>query len=457
MSLKAPILFIALLLLMLTTGVAAADEPISDRCLTGDPFELAKLADAIEDDSPPTGPQTINRHIIVERVGKGSMTDSPSEMAQGPTARGNPNPTEPPADQTPLDNVPLRIFNTRTQFDFRVTFSDELLKTINECHERNGRTAPGGPATPGAVEGQLFQFLPLAVRAGTGAAPTGVTGPVQPAGWSNGTDTRILRTPTTLWPWRTITNSSSGPTDTEPNCTLTLIGPRHLVTAAHCLVNFGTSAWKTRMLTPGRDGMNVSPYGSSWMDPTPPPGVSAWYIVPDPWLDPNTDSTGAEEFQWDIGAVLMLDRLGDQTGWMGYGAFPASDLNNRNQLNRGYPECDKIEAPIPCQSHRLYGDTQYCDVGYYHHQGSNGWNREYSITCDMGRGHSGSPLYHYRYVPSWQANGPYVAAVISWHECFSGLASDPNACTASDDDPNHVRRITPWVRDWISWLREQFP
>ena len=121
----------------------------------------------------------------------------------------------------------------------------------------------------------------------------------------------------------------------------------------------------------------------------------------------------------------MLDRLGDQTGWMGYGAFPSSDLKNRNQLNRGYPECDKIEAPANCQPHRLYGDKEYCDVGYYHHPGSNGWNREFSIDCDMGRGHSGSPLYHYRYIPSWQADGPYVAAVISWHECFSGLDSDP--------------------------------
>ena len=125
--------------------------------------------------------------------------------------------------------------------------------------------------------------------------------------------------------------------------------------------------------------------------PDAAPGISAWYIVPDPWLDPNTDSSGTNEFQWDIGAVLMLDRLGDQTGWMGYGAFPASDLNNRNQLNRGYPECDKIEAPANCQSHRLYGDKEYCDVGYYHHPGSNGWNREFSIDCDMGRGHSGSP------------------------------------------------------------------
>ena len=274
MSLKAPTLFVVLLLLLLTAGVAAADAPPPDPCLAGDPFELAKLAAAIEDDTPPTGPLTINRHIIVQRVGKGSMTDSPSEMTSGRTTPGNPNPTEPPADQTPLDNVPLRIFNTRTQFDFRVTFSDELLETINECHERSGRTAPGGPASPGAIEGQMFRFLPFIVAGNLAPRRTDApTGPAQPAGWSNGVDTRILRTPTTLWPWRTITNSSSGETDPEPNCTMTLIGPRHLVTAAHCLVNFGTTNWKTRMLTPGRDGMNVSPYGSSWMDATPPPGT----------------------------------------------------------------------------------------------------------------------------------------------------------------------------------------
>jgi V8-like Glu-specific endopeptidase len=232
------------------------------------------------------------------------------------------------------------------------------------------------------------------------------------------------------------------------------VGPRHLITAAHCLVNFGTSNWKTRVLTPGRDGQNVMPYGQTQITANPPPGVESWYIVPDPWLDPNTNDDGTEEFQWDIGMVLTVDRLGEQTGWMGYNAYPASDLNTRNQLNRGYPRCDVQEAPDGCQPHRLYGDSEYCDVGVYHHPGSNGWNREFSFSCDISRGHSGSPLYHYRYVPSWNAQGPYVAAVVSWHEC---LDDAPGQCTTSDNFPNHARRITPWARDALSWLREQFP
>jgi V8-like Glu-specific endopeptidase len=444
-----------MLLITIPGGIEASapwapQAPGADPCLDGDPFDLADLARAIADDTPPTGPITINQHIIVQAIRKADMRGGEEDLARGTRPKGVPDPSEPPANLTPLDNVPLRVFNTRTQLEFRVTFSDELLETIHECRERAGLTAPGGPASPGWIEGRRWVYLPSIFHAPAGRSP--VASPeagVAPAGWSDGVDTRILRTPTTLWPWRTITNSSSSASDTESNCTMTLIGPRHLVTAAHCLVDFGTSNWKTRLLTPGRDGQGVAPYGSSWMDPTPPAGTEAWYIVPDPWLDPNTPSDDAEEFQWDIGAVLMLDRLGEQTGWMGYGAFPASDLNTRNQLNRGYPSCDKPEAPASCQSQRLYGDTQYCDVGSYHHPGSNGWNREFSIDCDLSRGHSGSPLYHYRYVPSWGANGPYVAAVVSWHECTT--------CDAGDDYPNHVRRITPWVRDWISWLREQFP
>jgi hypothetical protein len=47
-----------------------------------------------------------------------------------------------------------------------------------------------------------------------------------------------------------------------------------------------------------------------------------------------------------------------------------------------------------------------------------------------------------------------VAAVVSWHEC---LDDAPGQCTTSDSFPNHARRITPWVRDALSWLKEQFP
>ena len=38
----------------------------------------------------------------------------------------------------PLDGAPMRVFNSRTKFEFRVTMSDNMLKSIYECHERRG-------------------------------------------------------------------------------------------------------------------------------------------------------------------------------------------------------------------------------------------------------------------------------------------------------------------------------
>ncbi|MCU0507883.1 MAG: hypothetical protein MUC34_05725 [Anaerolineae bacterium] len=462
MKIRFSALLAALMLLAAATASAQTATPYAPAapaapaapCLVGDPFNLAALTTAISNPNPPTAPVTIGAHILVQTVRKGTLERGGEDtLDTGRTGPGEKEPKELPPGQAGLDNVPLRIFNTRTQFEFRVTFSDEMLRTIGDCHEQKGMSAPGGPVAPGAVEGQWARYLPTmfgpAAARAVAAAPA-----VAPDGWSNGDDSRALRTPTTAWPWRTISQSTFSATDTQSRCTMTYVGPRHLITAAHCLVDFGTSNWKARTLTPGRDGQNVMPYGQTQITPNPPAGVESWYIVPDPWLDPNTNSSGTEEFQWDIGMVLTVDRLGEQTGWMGYGAFPSTDLNTRNQLNRGYPRCDVQEAPDSCQAHRLYGDSEYCEIGYYHHPGSNGWNREFAFSCDISRGHSGSPLYHYRWIPSWNATGPYVAAVVSWHECLDDAQGE---CDEDDDFPNHARRITPWVRDALSWLREEFP
>ena len=182
----------------------------------------------------------------------------------------------------------MRVFNTRTKLEYRVTMPDAMLRDLYSCHQRSGRTEAGGPSGDGVVEGRYRVALPLvagtAAASGQGSAEH--AGDVQTAGWSDGDDTRELLTPTTAWPWRAITQSSFDDDDTQSRCTMTLIGPRHLITAAHCLVNFGTSNWKTRQLAPARDGLGVLPFGASQMTADPPAGVDAWYIVPDPWLDP---------------------------------------------------------------------------------------------------------------------------------------------------------------------------
>jgi V8-like Glu-specific endopeptidase len=442
-------IFGAIVMLFLASGVAQAQDPL-DPCLPGDPYELAELAQVIASTTPPSTPVIINPDLTVVFVRSATMDDADEIMGRGDAPAGPGAPDEDPVDEVRLGVMPVRIFNTRTQFEWRVTMSEGMLRAIYDCHAGQGRTDAGGPLDAGVIEGETRLYMPAVIAQATPASVTVAFARLRPAGWSNGDDSRTVRTPTTLWPWRTITQSSSWPNGEQSRCTMTLIGPRHLITAAHCLVDFGTSNWKARKLTPARSGANVEPYGVSQMTPNPPAGSEAWYIVPDPWLDPNTPDD-INKYQWDIGLVLMLDRLGDQTGWMGYGAYPAGELNSRYHFNRGYPSCNNTysERPQNCQIAQLYGDSNECEIGYYHNQGSNGWNREFAFGCDMSRGHSGSALYHYRYSPSKGKVVPVVTAVVSWHECLQ--------CTDDDDFPNHARRITPWVLTLISWLKEQFP
>jgi V8-like Glu-specific endopeptidase len=438
-----------------TPGVerpAAAPQPTAEPCLADDPFNLARLRTVISDDTPPTAPVRINEHMLVSYLGNGKIVaDIPDDADPDPATGGPREPSEPGVAETSYGLQRLRVFNNRTLAQFQIQLdSSEMASAIHRCREAAGLTsASGGPDGLGAIEGQYLTHLPAVLSQGTGATAAGrAEEPLEPAGWSNGVDTRIVRTPTTQWPWRTIAQSSLGAGQSQNSrCTFTLIGPRHLITAAHCIVNFGTQNWKARQITPGRNGENVSPYGNSFISPNPAPGTEAWYFVPDPWLNPNT----TDKWQWDWGLIVIPDRLGDLTGWMGYVARPASALNPLSHYNRGYPSCssDYPERPAGCQTARLYGDTQNCGIGGYYYEGPDGWNRVFSISCDLSRGHSGSAVYHYFYDPNLQKTVPVVTAMVSTQSCTT--------CGAGDNYPNRARRITPADLGVISWLRETFP
>ena len=417
-------------------------------CLGGDPYNLSALRAVISGDVPPSSPVTINAHLVVTYMGTGSwISDTVDSFPPDSISTGNPSPVEPAVADTHFGLTQFRVFNTRTRFMFRVSLSEAMLKAIYGCHEQTARTSAKSSGSDfGAIEGLLRLYLPLLFH---GPGPALAQPQLQaPDGWSNHSDTRIIRSPTTVWPWRTISQSSLQPNSSQESlCTMTLIGPRHLITAAHCLVNFGTTAWKARQLTPGRDGVDVKPYGSTQITPNPAPGHESWYFVPDPWLNPGTTN----QWEWDWGLVLTQDRIGEQTGWMGYVAQPFSDLEQYSNLNRGYPKCDPSysERPAGCQAARLYGDTNDCGLGSTYYKGPDDWYRVISLSCDLSRGHSGSAVYHYWYDPHLGQTVPVVAMMVSTQSCTT--------CTDSDDFPNRARRITPGDLGVISWLRETFP
>jgi V8-like Glu-specific endopeptidase len=322
-----------------------------------------------------------------------------------------------------------------TGFEFEVVVVGGLLELIHDAREAAGETsATEGLDDPDAFEG----------RRGIEAGPD--EGDGGGAARSDGIDTRTIRTPTTAWPWRTICHFNN-------NCTGTLIGPRHIITAAHCINQQGTNTWFSFTVRPGRDGSNV-PYGSSAINPNPMPGDPfRWYFTPAPWRDPTTSNVR----QWDWGLIIIPDRLGESTGWMGYVARPSNELNAVSHYNRGYPACglNRPDVPVGCQPNRLYGDTNTCVPGSYSAQGGNGWNRLIDHACDTSGGHSGSAVYHYFLDPQLGQSVPVVSMIhVSSPFCDGSFA---NPCMSQHDFPSRSRRIEPDALATISFFRSTYP
>ncbi len=308
-----------------------------------DPYDLEGLRQILDDPNPPRGLQTINPYLTVEFVGQEALMDGqpafPTLEVEDPASDGE---GEPPADEADYRVIELQAFNTTTENVFHLVAQQEMLDDVLDCHQSEGRTSATEGRDDAEGEDQLT-WLPAILRNGT---PDPV-GPRAPDGWSNGIDTRIMRTATTSWPWRTISQFRYGSVD-ESRCTGTLIGPRHLVTAAHCINDQGTNTWFTIRVAPGKNGVGNEPYGESVISTNPAPGTSAWYFTPWQWRDPNVT-----HWQWDWGLIVIPDRLGDMTGWMGYVALSGNYLKTVANYNRGYPLCGTANDPASCQDARF--------------------------------------------------------------------------------------------------------
>jgi V8-like Glu-specific endopeptidase len=183
-----------------------------------------------------------------------------------------------------------------------------------------------------------------------------------------GADDRTQVTDTTQYPdyavgWLIIQDQKGD----YSTCTGTLIGPKTVITAAHCVYDHETGGWvKDIIFAPGATDAQTAPFGTfEWADANILKGFVSNY----------DGKNYGSAMPWDLAVIELKDEAGNQLGWMGFRVDDAIDFK-ANVI--GYPG-DKPDGTM-WQTKCDVPPDHFGDQIYYH-------------DCDTYAGSSGSAMW----------------------------------------------------------------